>query len=146
VTVNTAASTADEKVKSTIWNESVLDNSDEITNLPDVVNKFKYHGEVALYYNSAGFFTVIIIYPYQKLLKITNDSNSTNLKEIFNLNKLMLEDGIKQDSSYSGLIRVIKINNTYTIDLNGTYPENMESRLKHACAWLLILKNTGVHT
>ena len=121
----------------TKWNKPVLnelekDYSGEATNLHEVVKRFKYHGEIALYYSSARFFTVIIISPYHELLKITNnDSNSKDLvsKDIFNLNKLMLENGIKQDSS-SGLIRVTEIDNTYTIDLNGTYPENLESEFK----------------
>jgi len=130
VTVDTVSTT--NRKDPTKWNEpeSEKDYNGKATNLHEVVNRFKYYGEVALYYSSAGFFTVIII--YHELLKSTNnDSNSTDLvsKEIFNADKLMLENDKKQDSS-SGLIRVVKLNNTYTIDLNGTYPENMESEFK----------------
>jgi len=102
-----------------------------------VTNNFKYHGEVALYYSSAGIFTAIIIYPYQVALEMINDKSDTTTdlpsKETFDFIKILLEN---QDSS-SGLIRVVKIDGTHTIDLNGTYPENMESKLHHI--WYIFL-------
>jgi len=98
----------------------------------DITSNFKYHGEVALYYSSAGIFTAIIIYPYQEVLKMIHDKTDSAIdppsKETFDLTKILFANGIEQDSS-SGLIRIVKIEDTYTIDLNGTYPENMESKL-----------------
>ena len=58
----------------------------------------------------------------------TDSAIDPSSKETFDLTKILFENGIEQDSS-SGLIRVVKIDDTYTIDLNGTYPENMESKL-----------------
>ncbi|XP_065885302.1 uncharacterized protein [Dysidea avara] len=99
----------------------------------DNANKFTYHGEVALYYSGGGDFTVILIYPYLQVLEMINSSDSMNLSsnQTFNLykkmNLLLLENSVEQDPS-GGLIRVVKIGNNYTIDLNGEYPEEKESR------------------
>ena len=121
----------------------ILSESPTTPSLSDNANKFTYHGEVALYYSGGGDFTVILIYPYLKVLEMINNSDSMNLSsnQTFNLykkmNLLLLENSVEQDPS-GGLIRVVKIGNNYTIDLNGEYPEEKESKqfLNVLTAWL----------
>ena len=95
----------------------------------DSAKKFIEYGNVALFYVGEGFFTVILIYPYQDLLaRLINSNNVTvvNLPEVKYNHHIMLENSIDEVSS--GLLKVVDTGDAITVDLDGQYPEDTESK------------------
>ena len=96
----------------------------------DTANNFKHYGNAALFYVGDGFFTLILIYPYDELLaRLTNnDVTVVNLPEVKFNHSIMLKNS--KDAVSSGLLRVTDTDGTVTVDLDGLYPEGIESKKK----------------
>ena len=108
--------------------DDTLSRSSRYSDGKDPANNFKDYGNVALFYVGEGFFTVILIYPYQDLLARlinSNDVTVVNLPKVkYNL-PIMLENS--KDEVSSGLLKVINTGDAVTVDLDGQYPEDIES-------------------
>jgi len=88
---------------------------------------FRHYGDIALFYVGDGFFTVILIYPYENMLarfRNTNNVTIVNLPEVKFNRTIMLDYSINKTSS--GLLKVA---DTGKVDLDGEYPERKESEL-----------------
>ena len=95
----------------------------------DTANSFKYYGNAALFYVGDGFFTVILIYPYDELLtRLTDydDVTVVNLPEVKFNHSIMLKNS--KDAVSSGLLKVTEADGTVAVGLDGLYPEDIESK------------------
>jgi len=94
----------------------------------DPTNNFIQYGNVSLFYVGDGFFTVILIYPYDDLLaRLTNDITVVTLHKVKFNRHIMLENS--KDKVSSGLLKVIDtdFSGGVTVNLEGLYPEDIES-------------------
>ena len=91
---------------------------------PDKSN-FVHYGNAALFYVGDGFFTVIMINPYEKLqAKLTGDTTVNKIADEVKFNLTLM---LSFSEVPSGLVRTVRTDSgTVTVDLAGQYPEDDE--------------------